>query len=322
MTISLWSDTQGQALQAHGGGMLHFKDRWYWYGENKDGLTSSEYGVDRVDFIGVSCYSSSDLLHWTNEGLVLTAVQGDLSHDLHPSKVGERPKVVFNAQTAQFVMWLHLDSADYGDARAGVAVSQTPLGPFRYLGGTKPCGADSRDLTVFQDDDGAAYLVFASEYNRNLTIARLNDDYLSVSDAFVKVLSHPRQNEGRESPVMFKHAGRYHLITSGCTGWAANAAEHAVAPAPFGPWTVRGNPCRGPGAEVTYGAQPTYAFASPTHPEGFVLMLDVWNPFDLRSSSYLWLELRLEGDHAVVEGEPLTRRDTVSVESNRSGRSQ
>jgi len=95
MTVPLGSDTQGRTLQAHDGGILHFEDRWHEYGENRDGPTSIEYAVDRVDrvnFIGVSCYSSSDLLHWTDEGLASAAVQGDPWHDPHPSRVNEGSK--------------------------------------------------------------------------------------------------------------------------------------------------------------------------------------------------------------------------------------
>ena len=303
MNINHWHDDQGKPIQAHGGGLLFHEGIWYWYGENKDGRTTQQDGMERVDFIGVSCYSSSDLEHWTNRGLVLQAEPNDPSHDLHPARVGERPKVIFNASTQQFVLWLHTDTADYMDARAGVAVSQTPIGPFRYLNGVRPYGADSRDLTVFQDDDGLAYLIFSSEHNRNLTIAQLNDDYLSVSQAFVKVRVHPHRNSGRESPVMFKHDQTYHLITSGCTGWNANPAEHATAPHPFGSWTVQGNPCRGAGLQTTHGGQPTFAFRSPTHPNEWVLMLDLWNPTDLRGSSYRWLRLHIVGDLAYEVGE-------------------
>jgi hypothetical protein len=35
-------------------------------------------------------------------------------------------------------MWLHVDSTDYQAARSGVAVSDTPTGPFEYLGSFRP----------------------------------------------------------------------------------------------------------------------------------------------------------------------------------------
>jgi len=66
-------------------------------------------------------------------GLILKAVPGDSSSDLHPSKVVERPKVAFNPRTRKFVMWMHIDSADYQTARAGVAIADSPTGRFQYL---------------------------------------------------------------------------------------------------------------------------------------------------------------------------------------------
>ena len=88
----------------------------------------------RTDVTGVGCYSSKDLLNWKFEGIVLPAVKDDPNHDLHPSKVLERPKVIFNKKTGKFVMWAHVESADYSKACAGVAVADSPVGPFVYQG--------------------------------------------------------------------------------------------------------------------------------------------------------------------------------------------
>lgn len=121
-----WLDTDGKLIQAQGGGILHDAGVYYWFGENKDAETLPGR---RVDVIGVNCYSSRDLVAWKNEGLVLPAVPGDPSHDMHPGKVAERPKVIFNPRTRKYVMWLHIDSPDYTAARAGVAVSDCVTGP-------------------------------------------------------------------------------------------------------------------------------------------------------------------------------------------------
>ena len=99
----------------------------------------------RTDVTGVSCYSSKDLLNWKFEGIVLPAVKDDEKHDLHPSKVLERPKVIYNEKTKKFVMWAHVESADYSKACAGVAVSDSPTGTFTYVGSFRPNGAMSRD---------------------------------------------------------------------------------------------------------------------------------------------------------------------------------
>ena len=42
----------------------------------------------------------------------------------------------------------------------------------------------ARDQTLFVDDDGAAYHVYASEENSTLQISRLTDDYLAPAGDF------------------------------------------------------------------------------------------------------------------------------------------
>ena len=91
---TLWLDTEGRGIQAHGGCILQYNGIFYWYGENKDTDTHNR----SVDFVGFSCYKSRDLLHWENCGLVLSAVY-EAGHDLHPDSVCERPSVLYNAET-------------------------------------------------------------------------------------------------------------------------------------------------------------------------------------------------------------------------------
>ena len=84
----------------------------------------------QVDFRGIACYSSSDLLSWTSHGLCLPANKSDPSSPLHPSQVAERPRVLFHSPSGRYVMWFHSDDAMYEAAAVGVAVSSRPQGPF------------------------------------------------------------------------------------------------------------------------------------------------------------------------------------------------
>lgn len=295
----VWLDTDGAPIQAHGGGVLHEKGRYYWFGENKN--TPNNPGKTRVDVIGVSCYSSRDLLNWKNEGIVLPAVPDDPGHDLHPSKVAERPKVIFNRSTGKYVMWLHVDSADYRAASAGVAVSDRVTGPYQYLGSVRPNGLDSRDMTVFQDDDGKAYLVHSSDWNSVTLVSDLSDDYLRPTGHFSRHFDHGSKNTGRESPALFRHDGRCYIITSGTTGWSPNAAEYAVAESVHGPWRVMGNPCAGAGAELTFRSQDTFVLPVAGRPGSFIFMADRWEPNNLRDSRYVWLPLKVCGDRLALE---------------------
>src|SRR5207248_3169849 len=109
---------------------------------------------------------------------------------------------------------------------------------------------------LYVDDDGAAYLIAASEDNHTLHVSKLSDDYLKLSQTYTRVTI----GGDNEAPAIFKHEGRYYMITSGLTGWAPNAARSFVADRVLGPWQPLGNPVRGDAKEVatTFGAQSTY----------------------------------------------------------------
>ncbi len=298
----VWRDADNNVINAHGGGVLYYDHVYYWYGENKEGRTwlppaNSSWGGYRVDVTGVHAYSSKDLRHWKDEGLVLAAEPNDSASDLHPSKVVERPKVIFNAATKKFVMWMHIDSLDYAAARAGVAIADSPTGPFRYLESVRPEGRESRDQTVFQDDDGKAYRIYSSEGNRTTYISLLSDDYLKHTGRFVRAFV-DRYMEGF---VVYKRQGKYHLIASGCTGWDPNPARSAVADSIWGPWSELGNPCVGAGADLTFRAQSTFVFQVAGTQDQWVFMADRWNKKNLPDSRHVWLPLLFDNGRPKIE---------------------
>lgn len=325
---AVWNDTDGNPINAHGGGLLYQDGTCYWYGEIKRGKTytpasNASWGGTRVDVVGVSCYSSKDLVNWKNHGTALAAVPDKPEHDLHPLKVVERPKVIYNKKTRKFVMWFHADSMDYAAAKCGVAISDKPEGPFQYLGSFRPNaghwpiniteadkndaksllvrdqpgGQMARDMTVFVDDDGKAYLFSASEGNPTMHVSELSDDYLKTTGKYARICI----GRSMEAPAVFKHKGRYHLMASGCTGWAPNAARSVVADSIWGPWKELGNPCVGKDADVTFKGQSTYVLPVAGKPGCFIFMADRWNKDDLADSRYLWLPITFDDrDHPVV----------------------
>ena len=123
----IWPDNNGEHINAHGGGVMYHDGTYYWFGENKCDTTSSA-------MVGVMCYSSRNLTDWKNEGVALSVVDND-SSDIARGCILERPKVIYNAKTGKFVMWFHLElkGKGYAAARAGVAVSDTPAGPYRFI---------------------------------------------------------------------------------------------------------------------------------------------------------------------------------------------
>ena len=291
---SIWKDTDGNPINAHGGGLLYHNGTYYWYGEYKKGKTVlpewATWECYRTDVTGVGCYSSKDLLNWKFEGIVLPAVKNDPDHDLHPSKVLERPKVVYNKKTGKFVMWAHVESADYSKACAGVAVSDSPVGPFIYQGSFRPNNAMSRDQTVFVDDDGRAYQFYSSENNATMYISLLTDDYLKPSGRFTRNFV----KESREAPAVFKYDGKYYMLSSGCTGWDPNVAEIAVADSIMGTWKTIGNPCTGPDADKTFYAQSTYVQPVIGKKDAYIAMFDRWKKKDLEDSRYVWLPVLIK----------------------------
>ncbi|HUB59729.1 MAG TPA: beta-galactosidase [Puia sp.] len=297
---SEWLDTDGHFINAHGAGVMKHDGVYYLYGEIKKGKTRLVPGQNwedyRVDAGGVSCYSSRDLVHWKNEGVVLAPSSTDTASDLYIGRVIERPKVIYNAVTRKYVMWMHIDRDDYGYARAGVAVSEQPWGPFRYLGSVRPNGQQSRDMTVYQDDDGRAYLVYASENNNTMQVCLLAPDYLSPTTVYRRILVDQR----REAPAVFKADGKYYLITSLCSGWDPNAARIAVADSMLGNWVMDGNPCAGSDSATTFHSQST--FVLPLGGDRFLFMADRWNKTDLERSGYLWLPFMVRHGKVEISG--------------------
>ena len=149
-------------------------------------------------------------------------------------------------------------------------------------------GQMSRDMTLFKDDDGKAYHIYSSEDNLTLQIAELTEDYLSHSGRYIRIF--PAGHN--EAPTIFKKDGTYWMITSGCTGWAPNAARLFSASSIWGPWKQHPNPCRGDGSERTFGGQSTYVLQLPGN--RYLFMADIWHPKSLMYSGYLWIPVRFD----------------------------
>ncbi len=330
----LWLDNNHVHINAHGGGMLFHEGTYYWFGEHKiDGEAGN------VAHVGVHVYSSTDLYNWTDEGIALPVAHGDEHHSLRAGCIIERPKVVYNQRTDIFVMWFHHELAGYGysSALCGVAVSDSPCGPYRYLRSFRPNqgvwpinvqdshkepvrpevmetyyggaalpdhpdalnllgrgyveGQMSRDMTLFVDDDGTAYHIYASESNSTIHIAELTEDYLDHTGKFARAFV----ARWMEAPTLFKHNEKYHFIASGCTGWRPNAARYAVATSIFGPWMERDNPCTGHDDDYrTFGGQGTFVLPVAEKPDAFIFMADRWSPENAINGRYLWLPIEFD----------------------------
>lgn len=299
----VWLDTDGRAIQAHGGCILARGSTYYWYGEDRTPGSGT----------GVSCYSSTDLYNWKNETVVFP--HSALPPQIRDKSFIERPKVIFNPRTGKYVLWMHLEQWGYHYSRAGIAVGEQPTGQFVFLDEMRPIkddidyndndadrqkefGGTFRDMNLFVDDDGKAYVFYASENNATMYVVRLNDEFTGPEIPTVQNKTWARILVGRmrEAPAPFKFNKRYYLITSGCTGWTPNAADYAVADNILGPWESKGNPCVGPDADKTFQTQSTFVLALPGKPGCHIFMADRWMSKRLHDTRYVWLPLRVKTD--------------------------
>ncbi|KAH8811140.1 glycoside hydrolase family 43 protein [Xylogone sp. PMI_703] len=268
-----------QHVQAHGGGINEVNGVYYWIGENK---------LNGSAFQSINCYSSTDLVQWTfvNELLTLQS-----SGDLGPNRVVERPHVLYNDQTKKYVMWMHIDSSSYGEAKAGVATSSSICGSYTYLGSSQPLGFQSRDLNVFKDTDGSGYLLTEDRAN-GLRIDKLSADYTSAASATFLYA------QDYEAPALYKSGNTYFMFASHESGWSPNDNIYCTATKLTGPWSAWAN--FAPSGTNTYSSQ-TAAVVSVN---GVVMYMgDRWQSSNLMTSTYVWLPLTISGTTATLHNE-------------------
>ncbi|MFF4832874.1 RICIN domain-containing protein [Streptomyces sp. NPDC001315] len=271
-----FTDTSGAAVHAHGGGVIKVGSYYYWFGEDRNADNTFRY---------VDAYRSTDLRNWEFRSHVLTRSSAS---ELATAYI-ERPKVVYNASTGKFVMWMHKENGtDYSEARAAVAVSSTVDGSYTYQGSFRPLGSYmSRDITTFVDTDGTGYMVSAANENYDLHIYKLTADYTGIAG----LVANPWAGGHREAPALFKRGGVYFMLTSGATGWSANQQQYATATSLAGPWTSMTNV----GDSTAYGSQTAYVLpVQGTSGTSYLYMGDRWgNSFGgtVNDSRYVWLPL-------------------------------
>ena len=286
---TVWHDTSGNVIQAHGGGMTKVGSTYYWLGEDK---TSGS------PFQNIRCYSSTDLKNWTFVRNVLTRQS---SGDLGPNRIVERPHVIYNSSTSQYVMYMHIDNSNYSERKAGVATSSSVCGAYSYRGSFKPLGHDSLDDSLFLDGS-TAYFLSEDRTNAKLQIYRLSADFLSVA-ALVKTLNQ------YESPAMAKIGGTYFLFGSHLTGWSTNDNQYTTATSITGTWASWRS--FAPSGTNTCDSQTTWiqpiAGSSRT---SYIFMGDRWNSGNLTDSRYIWQPLAVSGTAASI-----TCRDSWTVDT-------
>ncbi|MFD2286206.1 family 43 glycosylhydrolase [Pedobacter petrophilus] len=169
------------------------------------------------------CYSSTDLLSWNDEGIIL-----DLAGVSWAQQDGWAPSVV--ARNGKYYFYYTAEK------KIGVAVSTSPTGPFIDKGSPLATGdgTDPIDPMVFIDTDGQAYMYWG---NTLLNIQKLNPDMVSLTGT----LGHQKPSNYFEAPYVIKRNSIYYLMYS--VKWYTDDdyhVEYATSSSPMGPWTSKG----------------------------------------------------------------------------------
>jgi hypothetical protein len=237
-----WKDSAGNPIYSQGGGVLKAGNTYYWYGVKYGGAVTyaaKPTGLNSdTSFVAVTIYSSTDLASWKFENNALTAASLTAA-GADPSNWIGRVGAAYNATTKKYVL-----NGQYGgspDTAQFFATSDTPGGAFTWQSTqasiTNVTNNNCGDQSIFNDDDGTAYLVCSSLSGRsNLYVAPLRpSDYLNVEPA-TKVFG----GAGREGNAMFKVNGRYYLCSSDLHGWNASHSYFISATNILGPYGTEG----------------------------------------------------------------------------------
>jgi|GEM_PF-1497251 len=237
-----WKDTSGTPIYSQGGGVLQVGGTYYWYGVKYGGAVTyaASPGKSNSDtsFVAVTIYSSTDLATWKFEGNALTPASLTAA-GANPNNWIGRVGAAYNSTTKKYVLiGQYLGTPD---TTQFFATSDTPNGAFQWIGTqatiTNVTNNNCGDQSIFNDDDGKAYLICSSLSGRsNLYVAPLRAaDYLAVDPA-TRVFN----GAGREGNAMFKYNGRYYLCSSDLHGWNSSHSYYISATNILGPYGAEG----------------------------------------------------------------------------------
>ncbi len=183
-------------------GSVVYDGRVYLYCSNDD-ENGSNY--DMKSFV---CVSSSDMKNWTDHGAVF-----QVPRDASWANLSWAPSVAY--KNGKFYLYF-----GNGGSAIGVAVSNSPTGPFKdainkqfvnaNTPGVSPFNGWLFDPMTFVDDDGQAYMYFGGNGNDNMRWIKLNSDMISTSGSAGKWTV----PNFFEASWMHKHNGKYYFSYS------------------------------------------------------------------------------------------------------------
>lgn len=268
-----WYDTEGKRIQAHGGSILYVDGIYYWYGENKEGITGNATG-EKCPYWhhGVRLYSSADLYNWKDEGIIM-AESSDPNNPFHPANIMDRPHILYNAQTKQYVMWCKTCRGDFSKAQFSVCVSSDLFHfTFKHEIDPEPYNAGDFDLFI---DEGKAYVVFEHPHSQ-MILWELDDTYTKLSGTPSSHLEQECPPFVREAPAYFTRQGRQWILTSGTTGYYPNPTFCHEMTAAHGLWKDYGDVCESDTKHNSFHAQFSSVFKHPGKKNLYIALGDRW----------------------------------------------
>jgi hypothetical protein len=212
---------------------LVYNGRVYLYtGHDEDNSTYFTMKEWRV-------WSSADMVNWTDHGSPL-----NLASFSWASANAWAGQTIY--RNGKFYWYVPMTVRATGQMGIGVAVSDSPTGPFTDAIGHPLVSNGQIDPTVFIDDDGQAYLYWG---NPDLWYVKLNPDMVSYSGSPTRITlttagfgtrtgDANRPTLFEEGPWVYKRNGLYYIVFAAkcCSEFIA----YSTAPGPTGPWTYRG----------------------------------------------------------------------------------
>lgn len=171
-------------------------------------------------------YRSKDMVHWE---FVRDGFTGGKVPDWSPGGVLWAPDV--NRVDGRYVLYYAMGHwGDHVRSASGVAVSDSPAGPFRDLGMIVSCdntGVMNSIDPVFIDDGGKRYLFWGSfGKGSGIWAVELSDDGLSVREGATPVQISAIDTEGA---YVIRHGGWYYVFASrGSCCEGARSTYHVV----------------------------------------------------------------------------------------------
>ncbi len=241
---------RGVSLEEIDGGTAADADGFYRnpviYGADPDIMyydgTYYLYFTDTQDMSLFQCYTSKDLIHWSQPHVVFHGSDGWGNNEYMS------PNVFFKDGIFYMLYASHTAPDANGRRRVQVAFasSDSPLGPFRSKTG-RPLHEDIQEIGghPFVDDDGRVYLTVVRFNNGNEIWAyevRAEDGVITPLDGTLTRLLVPEEEwecdyaRVVEGGVIMKHKGLYYMMYAGSHYKGSYAEGYAVSENPLGPY--------------------------------------------------------------------------------------